>query len=98
VGKVVMTAPLSGPYQGISFFQHRGLTQPVSLMGLGLTTITGTVYAASAPVNLTGSAAVGLDILGGAYVADSMTVSGLGAVTVNLGLNPPRIPDVRVVE
>jgi Putative Flp pilus-assembly TadE/G-like len=98
LGKVVMTAPLSGTYQGINFFQHRALTQPVTMTGLGLTTITGVVYAAKAPVNLTGSAAVGLDILGGAYVADTMTVTGVGAVTVNLGLNPPRIPDVRVVE
>lgn len=98
LGKVVMTAPLSGTYQGINFFQKRGLTQPVSMTGLGLTTITGTVYAAQAPVSLTGSAAVGLDVLGGAYVADSMTVSGVGAVTVDLGLNRPRVPDVRVVE
>lgn len=98
VGKVVMTAPLSGTYQGINFFQHRGLTQPVSVTGVGLTTITGTVYAVKAHVNLNGSAAVGLDILGGAYVADSMTVSGVGAVTVDLGLNRPRVPDVRVVE
>ncbi|QEL21018.1 hypothetical protein PX52LOC_08147 [Limnoglobus roseus] len=98
LGKVVMTAPLSGTFQGINFFQNRSLTQPVSITGLGLTTITGVVYAAKGAVNLTGSAAVGLDILGGAYVADSMTVSGVGAVTINLGLNPPRVPDVRIVE
>lgn len=98
LGKVVMTAPLSGTYQGLNFFQNRSLAQPLSLTGLGLTTITGVVYAVKAPITLTGGAAVGLDILGGAYVADSMTVSGVGAVTVNLGLNPPRVPDVRVVE
>lgn len=98
LGNVVMTAPLSGTYQGFSFFQHRGLAQPVSVTGLGLTVVTGAVYAAAAPVNLNGTAAVGVDILGGSYVADSMTVSGIGAVTVDLGLNPPRIPDVRVVE
>ncbi|OWK44529.1 pilus assembly protein TadG-related protein [Fimbriiglobus ruber] len=98
LGKLVMIAPLSGTYQGINFFQQRNLTQPISVTGLGLTTITGVVYGASAPVTLTGSAAVGLDIMGGAYVVDSMTVGGIGAVTVNLGLNPPRVPDVRVVE
>ena len=98
LGKVAMTAPLSGTYQGLNFFQDRSVTQPISITGLGLTTITGVVYAAQAPVNLTGSAAVGLDILGGAYVANSMTVGGVGAVTINLGLNPPRVPDVRLVE
>jgi Flp pilus assembly protein TadG len=97
-GKVVMTAPTSGTYQGLNFFQDRSLTQPVSITGLGLTTITGTIYAAQAPVTLTGSAAVGLNTLGGAFVASSMTVGGIGAVTVDLGLNPPRVPDVRVVE
>jgi Flp pilus assembly protein TadG len=98
VGKMVMIAPLSGTYQGINFFQDRSLTQPISVTGLGLTTITGVVYAAQAPVNLTGSAAVGLDILGGAYVVNSLNIGGVGAVTINLGLNPPRVPDVRVVE
>ena len=98
LGKIVMTAPLSGTYQGINFFQNRSMTDTFTVSGLGLTTITGVVYAANGPVNLNGSAAVGLDILGGAYVASSMTVSGVGAVTINLGLNPPRVPEVRVVE
>jgi hypothetical protein len=98
LGKVVLTAPLAGPYQGINVFQNRELTEPVEITGVGLTVITGTVYAARAPVTLTGLAAVGLDILGGAFVADTVTVQGAGAVTVDLKLNPPRVPDVRVVE
>jgi Putative Flp pilus-assembly TadE/G-like len=98
LGKVVMTAPLSGTYQGINFFQNRAMTQPVSITGLGVTTITGVVYAASAPARLTGGAAANLDILGGAYVVNTMTIGGVGSVTVNLGLNPPRVPDVRIVE
>jgi hypothetical protein len=98
IGKVAMAAPLSGTYQGLNFFQNRAMTQPISLQGFGLAAITGVVYAARGPVRLTGSAAVGLDILGGAYVVDSMTVEGAGAINVDLGLNPPRIPDVRLVE
>lgn len=98
LGKVIMTAPVSGTYTGLNFFQNRGLTQPMSLTGLGLTTITGAIYAKSAAVNLTGSVAIGLDILGGAYVVDSMTVGGIGGVTIDLKDNPPRVPDVRVVE
>jgi hypothetical protein len=98
VGKAVLAAPLSGTYQGINFFQDRAQNTPLSLTGFGLSAITGVVYAPAAPVNLTGSAAVGLDILGGAYVVDSMVISGAGAINVNLGLNPPRIPDVRLVE
>jgi hypothetical protein len=56
------------------------------------------IYAPLAPVSLNGLATVGLDILGGAYVVDSMTVTGIGAININLGLNPPRVPDVRLVE
>ncbi|HBI44301.1 MAG TPA: hypothetical protein DDY78_15840 [Planctomycetales bacterium] len=97
-GNVVMTAPLSGIYQGISLFQDRSLTTPISMTGVGLTVLTGVVYAAQAPVSLTGLVAVGLDVLGGAYVVNSLTVQGVGAVNIDLKLNPPRVPDVRLVE
>lgn len=97
-GKVTLTAPTSGTYQGINFFQDRSLTNPVSLSGEGLAAITGVVYAASAPATLTGVLAVGLNVLGGAFVVDSMTIKGVGAINVNIGLNPPRVPDVRLVE
>jgi hypothetical protein len=98
LGKVALTAPTSGIYQGINFFQDRSLTTPVSLTGFGLAAITGTIYALQAPINLTGSATVGVDILGGAFVANTMTIGGLGAIQVNLGLNPPRVPNVRLTE
>ncbi len=97
-GNVVMTAPLSGIYQGISIFQDRSLAAPISMSGIGLTVLTGVVYAAKAPVSLTGLATVGLDVLGGAYVVDSLTVQGIGSVNIDLKLNPPRVPDVRLVE
>jgi hypothetical protein len=98
MGKMLLTAPQSGPYQGISFFQNRSLTQAIAITGFGLTAIKGVVYAAQGAVSLTGSAPVGVDILGGAYVCDSMQVQGPGGINVNLGLNPPRVPEVRLVE
>src|SRR5439155_25937162 len=33
LGKIALTAPASGTYQGIAIFQDRGLSQPVSLTG-----------------------------------------------------------------
>jgi hypothetical protein len=68
------------------------------MSGVGLTAVTGVVYAARAPADLTGLAAAGVDILGGAYVVESMTVQGAGAINIDLKLNPPRVPDVRLVE
>ena len=65
LGKVALAAPLSGTYQGINFFQDRTLNTPIAMTGFGLAVITGVVYAAAAPVNLTGLAAVGVDVLGG---------------------------------
>lgn len=98
LGKVVLTAPTSGTYQGLNFFQNRSQTTPIDIRGAGLATITGTVYAASAPAHLNGLVSAGVNVLGGAYVVDTMTVTGVGAVNIDLRLNPPRIPDIRVVE
>ena len=95
---VLLAAPLSGTYQGIGLFQDRSLTNTLTITSAGLTTITGVVYAAQGPVSLTGSAVLGVNILGGAYVCDSMQVQGLGSISVNLGLNPPRVPEVHLVE
>jgi hypothetical protein len=97
-GQVVLTAPLSGTYQGISLFQNRSLATPLALSGSGLAALGGVIYAAGAPVSLTGNALVGVDLLGGAFVVNSMTVQGTGAINVNIGMNPPRVPDVRLVE
>jgi hypothetical protein len=98
LGKAVLTAPLSGTYQGINFFQDRTQTNPITMKGVGLAAISGVIYAPKAHVSLNGLASVGLDILGGGYVVDSMDVQGIGAININLGLNPPRVPDVRLVE
>jgi hypothetical protein len=97
-GKVALAAPLSGTYQGITIFQDRALSNPITVSGTGLTTISGVVYAAGAHASLTGSAAVGFDLLGGGYVLNSATVNGVGGINIDIGLNPPRIPDVRLVE
>jgi hypothetical protein len=97
-GRVALSAPLSGTYQGINFFQDRTLNTPITMSGVGLAVITGVVYAPLAPVSLSGLAVVGLDVLGGAYVVNSMTVQGIGAINIDLRLNPPRVPDVGLVE
>ncbi|HYV38751.1 MAG TPA: hypothetical protein VE988_23905, partial [Gemmataceae bacterium] len=98
LGKVIFTAPMSGTYQGINFFQDRSLTKTLTITSVGSVAIAGVVYAAQGPVNLTDSAAVGVNILGGAYVCDSMQIQGLGNISIDLGLNRPRVPEVHLVE
>lgn len=98
LGKVALTAPLAGTYQGISVFQDRTLTQPISVSGAGLMVFTGTVYAVGADVTLGSLVAAGIDTLGGAYICNTISISGIGSINIDLGNNPPRIPDVTLVE
>ena len=99
LGKIITTAPAAGTYQGIGIFQDRAVNQTITVSGVGIgSSIGGTVYAPAAHVDLTGALAVGLDTLGGAYIVDTMTVSGVGNINIDLGNNPPRIPDVNLVE
>jgi hypothetical protein len=97
-GAVAIIPPLSGTYQGFVIFQDRGMTQPVSLTGNGVTSVLGTIYAPSAPLALTGLAGVGLDTLGGQYIADTITVGGVGNININLGPHYVRVPDVTLLE
>ena len=74
-------SPLTtGPYQGISIFQDRNSSASVSLVGNGLTNITGTIYAASSvlSVNETSNG----DSLGTQYICYDLDVAG-NTVTVN---------------
>jgi len=98
LGKVVLTAPLSGTYQGISVFQDRAVSQPITVTGVGLMAFGGTVYAPSADVTLGSIVAAGIDTLGGAYICNTISISGIGSINIDLGNNPPRIPDVTLVE
>jgi hypothetical protein len=97
-GAVSIVPPLSGTYQGFSIFQDRNVNQPVSLTGHGVTAILGTIYAPAAALSLTSLVGVGIDTLGGSYIADTITVSGVGSVNVDLGSNNIRVPDITLVE
>jgi len=98
LGKIALTAPTTGTYQGISIFQDRALNQPITVSGAGTLAFSGTVYAVGADVTLTGLLAAGIDTLGGAYICNTMLVTGVGSLNIDLANNPPRVPDVTLVE
>ena len=63
-GQYLATPPLTGPYQGLALFADRGNTAPLRFTGSGASSLTGTIYARQAPMELTsGDVAVRLDSL-----------------------------------
>ncbi len=86
-GSVVLSPPTDPTYQGITLFQARTSTVPVTLSGSGHLAIGGTLYAAGAVVNVTGNGGLNaqgnpLDSIGSRVIAYDLKVSGNGAVAI----------------
>ncbi|MBI1916732.1 MAG: hypothetical protein HYS12_18660 [Planctomycetes bacterium] len=97
-GTVTLTPPTDGPYQGLSIFQDRTLSQTVHLAGNGNYQISGAVYAPGAAVSLSGNGTSGTNSLGGGYICNTLQVSGSSSFSVSMAANRPRVPEVRLVE
>ncbi len=82
---MTLVPPTSGTWQGVSIFQARAtssaLGPTITLSGHGGLNIGGTIYAAYAPLVVSGGSG-STNNIGGQYVADSLTVSGNGAVNI----------------
>jgi hypothetical protein len=75
-GTFSLTAAASGVYAGILIFQSRANTRALSLGGNAAFGLTGTIYAPSAQLIMSGNASVN-----GALIVDRLTLSGNGAST-----------------
>jgi Flp pilus assembly protein TadG len=75
-----LTAPTSGIYQGIAYFQARSSQGGISLSGDGSINISGTVYAPNAAMSLGGN---GSTVVGSQLIVDSLSMNGNGSATVN---------------
>ena len=95
-GSVVLTPPTSGPYQGISLYQDRLNNQNIYVRGTASVQVTGLIYAPAAQVQFSGDGS--MNTTGGAIIADSLTLSGSAALTVQIGFAEPAVPDCRLVE
>jgi hypothetical protein len=78
-GSMNLSAPTSGVYSGVLFYQASTDSQAVRITGNGGDNLEGILYAPDAPITLTGNGSldVSLDI-----ISDSMTVAGNGSITV----------------
>jgi hypothetical protein len=72
-GTVVQSPITTGTYYGMSIFQDRSSTQPITLSGGSGWNFTGTVYAAKAQLVVSGGSGA---TMGSQFVADTMTLSG----------------------
>jgi hypothetical protein len=96
-GNVSLSAPSGGPYQGITIFQDRSATAPVQLSGNGSIQLAGALYAPGATVQMSGNGSASGTAVG-AFIVNSVQLSGNAGVTVNQGGNRMRIPQVGLVE
>jgi hypothetical protein len=92
-GYVTLSPMMDGPYQGLLFYQDRTSTAPVSVSGsAGCTmTITGTFYAASANLNVTGNG--DQQTIGSQYISYRLNLQGNG--TYNCIWSPDMTPGKR---
>jgi len=92
-----MTPPTSGIYQGMTFFQDRTSTTPLSISGGGGMYITGTFYAAGAMLNIQGSGVN--NTIGSQYISYDLTLGGNGNLTIDYTAAPkPRTRVLTLVE
>jgi hypothetical protein len=77
-GNMDLTAPTSGTYSGVLFFQSRSDSNAMSLTGSGGDIVQGILYAPAAALNLTGSGSMSVSL---DTIVDSLTVTGSGSVT-----------------
>jgi hypothetical protein len=97
-GGLNLTAPTSGIYQGLSFFQDRAVTQAVSLQGSSNSSVSGMVYAPGAAVLVSGSGSSLTQLLGGSYISQTLSVSGSASFHIMQGPNAVALPDILLVD
>ena len=78
-GSIVLSPPTTGPYQGILFFQNRTSTAPVNISASPgvIFSISGTFYAASAELSVTGNGTQ--QTIGSQYISDTLKLGGNGS-------------------
>jgi len=94
-GTITMSPPTSGDYSGISIFQDRTSTQPVTLSGGSTWNLTGTLYAPAAGFTISGGSGA---TMGSQYICNTLNLSGpsaLNQIDPDLGFGPR---DIRLVE
>jgi hypothetical protein len=91
-GNVTLSPLTTGAYSNFTVWQDRSSNAPVTLAGNGNMSVTGTIYAAGAPLNITSNNS---NIIGSQYVSSDLNLSGNGNVTINF--TGGAVPAVRLL-
>lgn len=95
-GAISLSPAMSGIYAGLTFFQDRTSPAAISLSGGSNMSLSGTIYAAAAPLNITGNGAI---TLGSQLITADLTIKGTGLFEIPWSLaNVARQRDLRLVE
>ena len=78
-GDAQLTAPTSGPYEGVVIFQNRSLTTTVNMSGDAISDGWGAVYAAGAQIHLVGNTGSTLH----QFISDTFLMDGKSSITVD---------------
>jgi hypothetical protein len=104
-GPINLTAPTSGPYTGISFFQPRSVTQEIHLRSLNNITMSGTFYAQTGEFDFRPNGTAVFNM--GQYICDQMEAcqgdsgtgdNSTGTVILNPGNAAPTQRVIQLVE
>jgi hypothetical protein len=90
---VTMGARTDGPYSGLVLFQSRTSTGDVSLVGNGAFNLTGTIYAPSARLHVTGNGSV--STMGSQWIGRNLHLAGNG--NININYTPTTVARTRIV-
>jgi uncharacterized delta-60 repeat protein len=82
-GSVILSAPASGCYQGVVFFQARTARNSITVSGSGGLNLTGTLYAPAATVVLAGNGPLAFQGAAGRLIAADLRLTGNGSLTAN---------------
>jgi hypothetical protein len=91
---MVLSAPTSGPYQGITFWQDRSSNTTGTVTGTGgQTEITGTFYFPGALLNVSGNG--GVANIGSQYISRLLNLGGNGGI--NIDWQPDKVARKRAI-
>jgi hypothetical protein len=96
-GSISLSPPTSGVYKGVTVFQERSSNKQINITAQGNMNMSGTFYAASAKVSITGQGGYA-NAIGSQWIAWEMSVTGQGSFNVSYDGQATPVRLIQLVE